>query len=355
MQSDDHETGENKIRVRNKIKFISNNYKFFLFWKILSIYTFLAKINFFKFSLQDVKVYNDSENTGINDDKNPIKNTLNNDRLNTFEKDSKSRDTSENKENKQIKDVIEDNENNVSYKRKPFPKPKRNSPIPYDLEENKIITEEKYDVPPRHSEHEAISSRNIKSIITNPPTNRLSIPFSKAQAPPEESVISDKIPSDNNRFKSRMTYTSRKSFSENLNEYLDSESIRSKTSSLKRDVSISVVDSKENGVTNKIPVSFYNLMRKKHSVPEKIRNDKGESLEVENKDHKVAYTYSANQANQSAFPFNRNNILSTPKREDYGSNVSNVNERSYFRDDSRILNENDVNFNIQLDMEENKK
>lgn len=246
----------------------------------------------------------------------------------------------------------------MSYKRKPFPKPKRTSPMPDDLEENKIITEEKYEVPPRYSENEVVSSRNIKSMISNPPTNRLSIPGSKAQLPPEESVISDKIPSDNNRFKSRMTYTSRKSFSENLNEYLDSESIRSKTSSLKRDASISAVDSKEHGVTNKIPVSFYNLMRKKHSNAEKIRNDKGESLDVENKDHKVAYRYSdvrANQANQSAFPFNRNNILSTPKREDYGSNVSNVNERSYFRDDSRILNENDVNFNIQLDMEENKK
>lgn len=249
----------------------------------------------------------------------------------------------------------------MSYKRKPFPKPKRTSPIPDDLEENKIITEEKYDAPPRYSEHEVISSRNIKSMISNPPTNRISIPFSKAQLPPEESVISDKIPSDNNRFKSRMTYTSRKSFSENLNEYLDSESIRSKTSSLKRDASISMVDSKEHGVTNKIPVSFYNLMRKKHSHPEKIRNDKGESLEAENKDHKVAYRYSdvrgnqSNQASQSAFPLNRNNILSTPMRDDYGSNVSNVNERSYFRDDSRILNENDVNFNIQLDMEENKK
>jgi hypothetical protein len=137
-----------------------------------------------------------------------------------------------------------------------------------------------------------------------------------------------------------MTFTSRKSHSKemskverDLNDYIDSESIKSKTSSFKKDISI--VDSREHlgagNITNKVPVSFYNLMRKKHSSNVEGRMNINPIIMNEN-------------ITGAAGGYQSNNILLEPQGD-----------RSYFKDESRILNEADVNFNIHLDMEENKK
>jgi hypothetical protein len=214
-----------------------------------------------------VKIYNDSENTGINEEKHTHKNTvtINNERLNTGG-ELKSRENSD----------------KINYRRRTFPKPKNRQTLD-DIEEKKTkiqdLAKENVDMPYLDSNSQNLknfenSHNNIQMTNENHEiSHQINLDPSK-----EESIISDKIPSDKDRYKSRYTYTSKKSpiphspisnklgfkhssLDMEMPDYLNSELSKS----LKKDNSM--VDSKDNSQngTNKVPVNFYNLVRKRHT------------------------------------------------------------------------------------------